>query len=138
LKISWVQMLSMPVWGLFLLVLRVNVFSPVLLLCASINRILSMRIVIGILVALFLLLQYRLWVGEGSMAEVHALKKQVEARKAELEMMQQRNNALRAEVQDLKKGRDAIEERARSELGMVRENEEFYQIVDDPKKKDAK
>jgi cell division protein FtsB len=97
-----------------------------------------MRIVIGILVALFLLLQYRLWVGEGSMAEVHALKKQVEARKAELEMMQQRNNALRAEVQDLKKGRDAIEERARSELGMVRENEEFYQIVDDPKKKDAK
>ena len=97
-----------------------------------------MRIVIGILIALLLLLQYRLWVGEGSLAEVHALRKQVEVQKAELEAMRQRNNALRAEVQDLKKGLDAIEERARSELGMIRENEEFYQIVDDPKEKGDK
>ena len=97
-----------------------------------------MRIVIGILVALLLLLQYRLWVGEGSLAEVHALRKQVHEQKGELETMRQRNNALRAEVQDLKKGLDAIEERARSELGMVRENEEFYQIVDDPKTKGVK
>lgn len=97
-----------------------------------------MRIVIGILVALLLLLQYRLWVGEGSLAEVHALKKQVESSSAELEIMRQRNNALHAEVQDLKKGLDAIEERARSELGMIREKEEFYQIVDDPKTKGVK
>ncbi len=97
-----------------------------------------MRIVIGILVILLLLLQYRLWVGEGSLAEVYALRKEVQVQKAELEAMQQRNNALRAEVQDLKKGLDAIEERARSELGMIRDKEEFYQIVDDPKKKDAK
>jgi cell division protein FtsB len=96
------------------------------------------RIVIGILVALLLLLQYRLWVGEGSLAEVHALKKQVESSSAELEIMRQRNNALQAEVQDLKKGLDAIEERARSELGMIREKEEFYQIVDDPKTKGVK
>ncbi len=94
-----------------------------------------MRIVIGILIVLLLLLQYRLWVGEGSLAEVHALRKEVQAQKAELDTMQQRNNALRAEVQDLKKGLDAIEERSRSELGMIRENEEFYQIVDDPKMK---
>ncbi len=93
-----------------------------------------MRIVIGILVALLLLLQYRLWVGEGSLAEVHALRKQVETQKGELEALRQRNNALRADVQDLKKGLDAIEERARSELGMIRDSEEFYQIVDDPKK----
>jgi cell division protein FtsB len=93
------------------------------------------RIVIGILLALLLLLQYRLWVGEGSLAEVHALRKQVKAQKMELEIMRQRNNALRADVQDLKKGLDAIEERARSELGMVRQDEEFYQIVDDLKKK---
>jgi cell division protein FtsB len=92
------------------------------------------RIVIGILVALLLLLQYRLWVGEGSLAEVHALRKQVETQKGELEALRQRNNALRADVQDLKKGLDAIEERARSELGMIRDSEEFYQIVDDPKK----
>ncbi len=97
-----------------------------------------MRTVIGILIALLLLLQYRLWVGEGSLAEVHALRKQVEAQKFELESMQQRNNALRAEVKDLKKGLDAIEERARSELGMIREDEEFYQVVDDPKKKESK
>jgi cell division protein FtsB len=97
-----------------------------------------MRTVIGILIALLLLLQYRLWVGEGSLAEVHALRKQVDAQKAELDAMHLRNNALRAEVNDLKKGLDAIEERARSELGMIREKEEFYQIVDDPKKKDAK
>lgn len=97
-----------------------------------------MRTVIGILIVLLLILQYHLWVGEGSLAEVHALRKEVDAQKAQLEAMQQRNNALRAEVQDLKKGLDAIEERARSELGMIRENEEFYQIVDDPKKKDAK
>jgi cell division protein FtsB len=97
-----------------------------------------MRIVIGILIALLLLLQYRLWVGEGSLAEVHALRKQVESQKAQLETMRQRNSALRAEVQDLKKGLDAIEERARSELGMIRESEEFYQIVDDPKKKGDK
>jgi cell division protein FtsB len=96
------------------------------------------RIVIGILVALLLLLQYRLWVGEGSLAEVHALKKQVESSSAELEIMRQRNNALQAEVQDLKKGLDAIEERARSELGMIREKEEFYQIVDDTKTKGVK
>lgn len=94
-----------------------------------------MRIVIGILIALLLLLQYRLWVGEGSLAEVHALRKQVETQKGELEALRQRNNALRADVQDLKKGLDAIEERARSELGMIRDSEEFYQIVDDPKQK---
>jgi cell division protein FtsB len=97
-----------------------------------------MRIVIGILIVLLLLLQYRLWVGEGSLAEVHALRQEVAEQKAKLEAMQQRNNALRAEVQDLKQGLEAVEERARSELGMIREGEEFYQTVDDPKKKDAK
>jgi cell division protein FtsB len=84
---------------------------------------------------MLLLLQYRLWVGEGSLAEVHALRKQVEAQKMELEIMRKRNNALRADVHDLKKGLDAIEERARSELGMIREDEEFFQIVDELKKK---
>ncbi len=71
------------------------------------------------------------------MAEVHALRQELDEQKSKLETMQQRNRALSAEVQDLKKGLDAIEERARSELGMVRDGEEFYQIVDDPKKKDT-
>lgn len=91
-----------------------------------------MRTLIGILIVLLLLLQYRLWVGEGSLAEVHSLRQEVDGQKAELKNMQQRNNALRAEVKDLKKGLDAIEERARSELGMIRDNEVFYQIIDAP------
>jgi len=93
-----------------------------------------MRILIGILILVLLVLQYRLWVGEGSLAEVHALRQEVETQKADLDTLQQRNNALRAEVKDLKKGLDAVEERARSELGMIRDNEEFYQIIDTPKK----
>ena len=93
-----------------------------------------MRILVGFLILLLLVLQYRLWVGEGSLAEVHALRQEVETQKSELESMQQRNNALRAEVKDLKKGLDAIEERARSELGMIRDNEVFYQIIDAAKK----
>ncbi|MCP3669691.1 MAG: cell division protein FtsB [Gammaproteobacteria bacterium] len=91
-----------------------------------------MRILVGILIVLLLVLQYRLWVGEGSLAEVYALRQEVDSQKAELDTLQQRNNALRAEVKDLKKGLDAVEERARSELGMIRDNEEFYQIIDAP------
>ncbi len=117
-------MLSTPVWVPFL--------QESL---ARIVRTLNMRLLIGILVLLLLVLQYRLWVGEGSLAEVHALRQEVAVQRAELEAMQQRNNALRAEVKDLKKGLDAVEERARSELGMIRDSEEFYQIINVPKEK---
>ncbi len=65
---------------------------------------------------LLLVLQYRLWVGEGSLAEVHALRQEVDSQKAELQELQQRNNALRAEVKDLKKGLDAVEERVETLL----------------------
>jgi len=87
---------------------------------------------------LLILLQYRLWVGEGSLAEVNNLKKEIATQKLELEQLRQRNRALTAEVQDLKQGLDAIEERARSELGMIRKGETFYQIIEPeekPKKK---
>lgn len=97
-----------------------------------------MRIAIGILCMLLILLQYRLWVGEGSLAEVNNLKKEIATQKLELEQLRQRNRALTAEVQDLKQGLDAIEERARSELGMIRKGETFYQIIEPeekPKKK---
>ena len=93
-----------------------------------------MRIVIGILFILLLLLQFRLWVGEGSLAEVHNLKKEIAIQKQELERLRQRNRALAAEVQDLKKGLEAIEERARSELGMIRKGETFYQIIESEEK----
>ncbi len=89
-----------------------------------------MRIVIWILLLLLAVLQYRLWVGEGSLAEVHALRQEIEGRKAELERLRIRNQALQAEVNDLKQGLEAIEERARSELGMIRQGEVFYQVIE--------
>ena len=93
-----------------------------------------MRLLLAILVILILALQYRLWVGEGSFAEVSALREQVESQTIENQKLKERNAALEAEVQDLKTGYAAIEERARSELGMIRNDEMFYQIVDPEKK----
>jgi cell division protein FtsB len=89
-----------------------------------------MRVVIWILLLLLVVLQFRLWVGEGSLAEVHALRQEIEGRKAELERLRIRNQALQAEVNDLKQGLEAIEERARSELGMIRQGEIFYQVIE--------
>ena len=89
-----------------------------------------MRLIIGILLVLLLLLQYRLWVGEGSLAEVSNLQREIAAQQQELAKLRQRNRALQAEVQDLKQGLEAIEERARSELGMIKEGETFYQVIE--------
>ena len=85
-----------------------------------------------LLFVLLLLLQYRLWVGDGSLAEVWDLYQQVEIQRGENQQLQERNQALEAEVQDLKKGLGAIEERAREELGMIKEDENFYQIIEPP------
>ncbi len=89
-----------------------------------------MRILVTILVVLLLVLQYRLWVGDGSLAEVWQLRREIAAQEAENHRLLERNRVLEAEVRDLKKGVKAIEERARSELGMIRKNETFYQIVE--------
>jgi cell division protein FtsB len=91
-----------------------------------------MRWLVWLLIGLLVLLQYKLWVGDGSLAEVWKLYQQVEAQKAENRQLRDRNQALEAEVRDLKQGLEAIEERAREELGMVREDETFYQIIEDP------
>ena len=96
-----------------------------------------MRIVIGILLLTLILLQYRLWIGEGSLAEVHSLKREITAQKEELAGLRRRNDALQAEVDDLKQGLEAIEARARSELGMIRKGEVFYQIVEPEREKQA-
>jgi cell division protein FtsB len=84
-----------------------------------------------ILIALLVALQYKLWVGQGSLAEVSHLDKAIDKQKVANAHLQERNAALDAEVKDLKQGVDAIEERARSELGMVKKDETFYQIVDE-------
>jgi cell division protein FtsB len=88
------------------------------------------RLLFGALLLALLILQYRLWVGEGSLAETYSLREQITAQKWELEGLRKRNRALHAEVVDLKTGLDAIEERARSELGMIRKGEVFYQTVE--------
>lgn len=84
-----------------------------------------------VLVALLALLQYRFWFGPGNSGEVMALEVQVADQKRENEGLQQRNDALAAEVKDLKEGQAAIEERARSELGMIKPGEKFYRVVED-------
>lgn len=85
-----------------------------------------MRVVTYILLALLLLLQYPLWLGKGSWLKVWEMGKQVEAQKQINDQTQKRNASLDAEVRDLKRGTDAIEERARSELGMVKQGEVFF------------
>lgn len=77
------------------------------------------------------LLQYRLWVGDGSLAEVWQLHRQVDSQKQDNARLRERNQALDAEVKDLKQGHAALEERAREELGMIREDETFYQIIEE-------
>ena len=94
-----------------------------------------MRLLIAVLFLLLLLLQYRLWVGEGSLAEVSNLRREISTQRAELDRLIERNQALQAEVADLRKGLDAIEERARSELGMIKKGEIFYQVIEQPEGK---
>ena len=90
-----------------------------------------MRGLIVILLVLLALLQYRLWVGDGSLAEVWRLTERIRAQEEENEALGQRNRLLEAEVRDLKEGLDAIEERARHELGMVKKGELFYLVVEE-------
>jgi cell division protein FtsB len=91
-----------------------------------------MRAATLILVVLLLLLQYPLWLGKGSWLKVWDLNRQVEAQQQINQQTKARNALLDAEVRDLKQGTAAIEERARSELGMIKRDEVFYQILDNP------
>ena len=90
-----------------------------------------MRILAVILGLLFLVLQYDLWIGEGSLATVWHLQQGIDEQKKENNKISQRNESLLAEVKDLKKGDSAIEERARNELGMIKKGETYIQVVDE-------
>jgi cell division protein FtsB len=92
----------------------------------------GLRIVLVVLLVLLGWLQYRLWVGEGSEHEVAQLRAQVERQARDNAGLRQRNDALAAEVEDLKSGEAAVEERARSELGMIKPGETFYRVVETP------
>ena len=90
-----------------------------------------MRILTIALAGLIALLQYPLWLGKGSWSRVWEVDQQVRAQREANRKMQSRNAALDAEVRDLKQGLDAIEERARSELGMIKQDEIFFQILNE-------
>lgn len=92
-----------------------------------------MRWLTLILAALIIALQYPLWLGKGSWLKVWETDQAVKKQQAENERLKQRNAYLDAEVKDLKTGYEAIEERARNELGMVKQDEVFFQVMDEPK-----
>ena len=87
-----------------------------------------MRILAGVFAALILAIQYPLWLGKGGWLRVWDVDRQLDAQQDKNTRLETRNNALAAEVNDLKQGHEAIEERARYELGMVKNDEVFFQI----------
>lgn len=84
---------------------------------------------IALIVALGLL-QWRLWAGDGGVADLRELEQTLAEQQSENERLQQRNQMLENEILDLKNGLEAIEERARSDLGMIRDGETFYMIIE--------
>jgi cell division protein FtsB len=89
----------------------------------------AMKWLLIALAAILVLLQYRVWLSDDGVREVARLNEAVAAQRAENERLTERNRQLAAEVRDLKSGMAALEERARSELGMVAGGETFYQVV---------
>jgi cell division protein FtsB len=91
-----------------------------------------MKLLAVILGALILLIQYPLWVGKGGWLRAWEVDRQLEAQRERNAQLAARNAALAAEVKDLKQGTEAIEERARHELGMLRSDEVFFQYTERP------
>lgn len=94
-----------------------------------------MRWFLAVLVGLLFLLQYRLWFADGSLAERQRLQQQVESAEVENALLRERNNTLSREVLELKSGGAVVEERAREELGLIREGEVFYRFVEEDDRK---
>jgi len=92
-----------------------------------------MRWLLIVLSLILMFLQYRLWVGEGSLAQRQVLKHKVEVQQQENEVLRERNRVLANEVGNLKEGLESVEERARTDLGMIKEGETFYMVVDKEK-----
>ena len=88
-----------------------------------------MKVLAAILGALIVLIQYPLWLGKGGWLRAWDMNRQLEVQQGKNQQLERRNAGLAAEVRDLKQGTEAIEERARYELGMIRGDEVFYQIV---------
>lgn len=82
------------------------------------------------LVLVLTILQWRLWAGDGGLGELRQLERQLAEQQAENDSLRQRNQLLESEVLDLKNGLEAVEERARADLGMIRDDETFYMIIE--------
>lgn len=88
-----------------------------------------MKILIGILILLLIGLQYKLWLGDGSLSEVVQLSRELDLQKEKLRLLEERNSILEAQVLDLQNGLDAFEEKARNDLGMIKQGETFIQLI---------
>ncbi|MBX2807228.1 MAG: septum formation initiator family protein [Cellvibrionaceae bacterium] len=89
-----------------------------------------MKILIAALLLMVIVLQYRLWVGEGSIAHQVELQKAIEQQSLKNHVLLTRNRNLALEVEALKIGTEGIEERAREDLGMIKEGETFFMLID--------
>ncbi|MCK5662850.1 MAG: septum formation initiator family protein [Thiotrichaceae bacterium] len=89
-----------------------------------------MKLLIVFLLILISLLQYRLWYGDGSIQQTQKYQQQLEKLQDQIAIKQRRNKSLEAEVLDLRKGKEAIEEIARHDLGLVKQDETFFQVID--------
>ncbi len=88
------------------------------------------KILMVVLVLIVLQLQYRLWIGDASVWKIQEYQQRLHSLQHDIQQKKQRNDALYAEVKDLRKGKEAIEERARYDLGMIKENETFFQVLE--------
>jgi len=89
-----------------------------------------LKILIAVLIVIFIALQYRLWIGAGSFADIARLEQQVSVQETENAELEERNTILVNEVKELQTGMDAIEEHARNELGLIEEDETFFLIIE--------
>lgn len=92
-----------------------------------------MKWILALLLFLFIGLQYRLWVGEGSLADVARLEREINLQQAENDRLLERNRILDIEVENLKSGLDSIEERARNDIGMIKKDETFFMVLKEKK-----
>lgn len=93
----------------------------------------GMKWLIAVLIVVLVALQYRLWISEGSLSHRAALQEQIDQKQAENSRFRERNAVLAVEVDALKSGMDAIEERAREQMGMIKEGETFFMILESKK-----
>lgn len=91
-----------------------------------------MKILIAVLLLVLIGLQYKLWFGDGSLSEVVQLSRELETQKTKLQLLEERNRILEAQVLDLQNGLDAFEEKARNDLGMIKQEETFIQLIPQP------